>query len=840
MIDTHGIKGLLVWVIMLLALLSSSTSLGGHIGLGGDEAVSRVLHTDYGVILPRDSELSPTDVFHQLREDPPELEAVGMSRESVWRLYPLDTFGDDARIRTYYLTGNNYFLGSMVVYLLNQDGEIIQQSAMGALDSETYERRPLDRYLMPLRLQGNEAYFLLVRKSSDTPLATRLRILPESQVNHYRETHSAWLWVSLALMVLATLYTALISLGHRGGTYLWLLGFHLQALVYFAILSGYGHLILPSGAVQVLSQSIMVLNFLFLFILYRFARSFLSTEGEADLAGRWSLASNWVPRGLLLLALLSFYLSDIYTIPIFFVSMIVVVVMVVRQALAAREGGYWPATLLLAAMVLLAGSGFIGTSAYVYLLPANAVTFNAYYVGTLLALGVLSFSVSSRVRYLEKRQKQLTQIDNTTGYPNHTYANETLPVVWHDLVARQGEAVLVMVKLDGMDNILSTLGPRAADSVTRQVLEQFTPVIKKQPWLYPLPDFPDHPICLISRDEAVFLVDPTDKTGFVASQLAHYKRVTVSYEGSPVYLRGCFAVYHCHEPDEPFEQCLRKVSSAIASSESSPAPVVQYTQDMDVRYLRSAWLGAELQQAISDDRLTYQIQPQIDLVSGRIVSGELLTRWTHPEAGTIAPMEFIPLAERTGIITQLTQRALHEAMTWLQRMESWSMTLSLNLSATDLEHPAILKRLEACVEDYGVSPGSLCLEITESAMMRNQEEGLATVAALKAMGFKIAVDDFGTGYCSLMYLSRIRPDEIKIDQSFVQGYGNSEIDRSIVHSVITLADSIQAMTVAEGVETVDQKQAIQQAGCARGQGFHWSRAVPFEDFARLVEQQNQK
>ena len=124
-------------------------------------------------------------------------------------------------------------------------------------------------------------------------------------------------------------------------------------------------------------------------------------------------------------------------------------------------------------------------------------------------------------------------------------------------------------------------------------------------------------------------------------------------------------------------------------------------------------------------------------------------------------------------------------------------------------------------------------------MMRNQEEGLATVAALKAMGFKIAVDDFGTGYCSLMYLSRIRPTEIKIDQSFVQAYGNSEIDRSIVRSVITLADSIQAITVAEGVETLDQKQAIQQAGCVRGQGFHWSRAVPFDDFVRMVEQQNQ-
>ncbi len=255
------------------------------------------------------------------------------------------------------------------------------------------------------------------------------------------------------------------------------------------------------------------------------------------------------------------------------------------------------------------------------------------------------------------------------------------------------------------------------------------------------------------------------------------------------------------------------------------------------RATRRLDLEQDLRRALATGQITVAYQPVVTF-DGCIVSLEALARWEHPELGSIPPAEFIPVAEETGLIVELGERVLDEACARLadwRALPGWEqLIMAANLSGRQLATPGLVGTVERTLARHGLPVDAVCLEITESMLMDETSGAAGTVDALAEMGIVLAVDDFGTGYSSLLYLRRFPVHALKLDRSFVAGIGTNEVDTAIVASMIDLARSLHLVSIAEGVETVAQAEALAARGCDLAQGYHWSKPVPADEIVGLL------
>jgi PAS domain S-box-containing protein len=244
-------------------------------------------------------------------------------------------------------------------------------------------------------------------------------------------------------------------------------------------------------------------------------------------------------------------------------------------------------------------------------------------------------------------------------------------------------------------------------------------------------------------------------------------------------------------------------------------------------------LHNEMLNALSEEQFTLFYQPVVELESGRVIGAEALVRWQHPSRGMVPPNEFIPYAESSNLIVDLgrwvLRAACREAATWPAGMH-----VAVNLSVRQLADEHIAAIVAEALLTAGLDPHRLVLEITESALIDDPEQAIRALSQLKSLGLTLAIDDFGTGYSSLAHLKRMPVDTLKIDRSFVEGLGKDDGDEAIVSSVLGLAHSFGLHVVAEGIETEDQRQHLDDLGCRLAQGYLWSRPVPAEIFRTIV------
>jgi EAL domain-containing protein (putative c-di-GMP-specific phosphodiesterase class I) len=232
-------------------------------------------------------------------------------------------------------------------------------------------------------------------------------------------------------------------------------------------------------------------------------------------------------------------------------------------------------------------------------------------------------------------------------------------------------------------------------------------------------------------------------------------------------------------------------------------------------------------------------QPKVDTQTGEVRSAEALIRWAHPVRGVVSPAEFIPLAEECGLIGEIGGWVIREAC---RQTRAWqidgvpSLRVSVNLSASQFRDSGLVDSIRNALDDAGLEPRFLEVELTESAVMSDPEKSVAILEHLSAMGVLVSVDDFGTGYSSMSYLRRFPIDKLKIDRVFIDEIVSRPEDASIVRAIVSLAHSLRLKVVAEGVETPAQLDFLKTAGCDEYQGYHFSRPLPAADFERLIRE----
>jgi diguanylate cyclase (GGDEF)-like protein len=289
---------------------------------------------------------------------------------------------------------------------------------------------------------------------------------------------------------------------------------------------------------------------------------------------------------------------------------------------------------------------------------------------------------------------------------------------------------------------------------------------------------------------------------------------------------------HANDP----QTLIQKAEIALHKAKDTGKDFVIYDAKHDKGNAEKIDLANDLRNAIRDGDLELHYQPQLDLRTGKIAGVEALSRWTHPKHGFISPDTFIDIAERTGIIKQLTEWVLATA---IKQCAEWqksygSLTMSINLSARNLHDETLGKQVSRLIRHWQVIPEKICLEITETAMMADPKHAMRLLGELDQLGVKISIDDFGTGYSSLGYLKRLPVDEIKIDRSFVMNMKDDENDASIIRATVGLAHDLGLSVVAEGVENQESQDLLQALNCEFAQGYHICKPAPAEEIGKIL------
>jgi EAL domain-containing protein (putative c-di-GMP-specific phosphodiesterase class I) len=279
---------------------------------------------------------------------------------------------------------------------------------------------------------------------------------------------------------------------------------------------------------------------------------------------------------------------------------------------------------------------------------------------------------------------------------------------------------------------------------------------------------------------------------------------------------------------------MRDADLALYAAKGSGRSTYRFYQtEMRLEAERRHQLTVELREALQNGEFELYYQPIIRLDNDGLSGFEALIRWRHPERGLIAPMEFIPVAEETGMIVPIGEWVLREACRTAARWPS-HLKIAVNLSVYQFRHTSLLATVVSVLDETGLRPERLEIEITESVLLSEVEQSLSLLRALKELGIRIAIDDFGTGYSSLSYLRSFAFDKIKLDRSFVAGIETDPGNLAIVRAVVGIASGFNAMTLAEGIETEEQLGKLRAEGYSEVQGFLLGRPMPQQDAEALI------
>jgi EAL domain-containing protein (putative c-di-GMP-specific phosphodiesterase class I) len=287
------------------------------------------------------------------------------------------------------------------------------------------------------------------------------------------------------------------------------------------------------------------------------------------------------------------------------------------------------------------------------------------------------------------------------------------------------------------------------------------------------------------------------------------------------------------------DELFRRADSALSRGGGDSNEAIHFfsaraQSDLDVRLT----VEAQLRRALERDEFDLLYQPKVRIDSGRIVGVEALLRWSNPLLGDVSPVDFIPIAERTGLIIQIGDWALREACRQVRRWNQGGIDVkvAVNLSPRQFYQKDLLPMIRDCVERSMIGPGSLELEITESALMSREQEVDGLMRDIRALGIALSIDDFGTGYSSLAYLKRFPVQRLKVDRAFIGDLGKDDDSAAIVGSIVNLARGLKLQVVAEGVETVQQLEMLRAMDCDEYQGFLFSRPIDAAALARMFAQ----
>jgi diguanylate cyclase (GGDEF)-like protein len=446
--------------------------------------------------------------------------------------------------------------------------------------------------------------------------------------------------------------------------------------------------------------------------------------------------------------------------------------------------------------------------------------------------------VAVRTMGLEAANHQLRHLathDALTGLPNRVLLDDRLDqAIVHAERDQQRFAVMVL-DLDRFKVINDSLGHRAGDELLNQVAVRLQSVVTKA-----------DTVARMGGDEFVLVLGSAAErpdAERIAQRAMDTLKGPVRISGVDLHISTSVGIAFYPADGTFSENLIAHADAAMYCAKQRGRNNLQFfEQGMDIATRERVKLESDLHTAVAQQQFELHYQPKVDTATDDFHSVEALIRWQHPERGMIMPEAFIPLAEDCGLINAIGEWVLREAC---RQCKAWQheglppLRVAVNVSASQFRQGNLLDVIHEAVNDAGLDPRCLELELTESAVMTNPEESASILEKLSSMGVLVSVDDFGTGYSSMSYLRRFPIDKLKIDRGFVKDLMTRADDASIVQAIISLAHSLRLKVVAEGVETLEQLHSLKSMGCDQYQGFHFSPPLSATDIGALMRRSRQ-
>ncbi|MDG4812782.1 EAL domain-containing protein [Hydrogenovibrio sp. 3SP14C1] len=440
------------------------------------------------------------------------------------------------------------------------------------------------------------------------------------------------------------------------------------------------------------------------------------------------------------------------------------------------------------------------------------------------------YEVTER-KQAEEAIENLAFYDPLTQLPNRRLLQDRLQQEMAVTKRSKRVCALMFIDLDDFKTLNDTLGHDTGDKLLRQVAARLRECVREF-----------DTVARIGGDEFVLILpdldhdwkDAATHAELVAQKVLRILNKPYLLDSIPYHNTPSIGVKLFSGHQETLEELLKHADLAMYQAKAKGRNTIRFydTTMQEVVNAKSV-MEANMRQAITEQQFVLFYQPQINS-NGQIIGAEALVRWLHPEQGLIAPNEFIPLAEENGFILPIgrwvLQTACEQLVKWSRQADTAQMVIAVNVSARQFHQIDLVEEVESIIRQTGANPQLLKLELTESLLIKDVEDVVDKMQALKKLGINFSLDDFGTGYSSLSYLKRLPLDQLKIDQTFVRDIIEDSNDAAIARAVIALAESMEFNVIAEGVETAEQHQMLIDMGCRVFQGYLFGRPVPIKEF----------
>ncbi len=437
-------------------------------------------------------------------------------------------------------------------------------------------------------------------------------------------------------------------------------------------------------------------------------------------------------------------------------------------------------------------------------------------------LVVITFrDISKQIQY-EQKIRHSAFYDDLTELPNRAlFMNRLESSINRRKRGFKDSFAAVLIDLDGFSPINEGLGHEMGDKLLSEVATRIAMTVR-----------PDDTISRFSADIFAILLDPVDSAAGAIQACERIQRAIekpIDLGSTTVDISATAGIVFDQELYNSAEEMVRDADTAIhrAKLDAKGAYVI-FDNQMYQNALKFIERKSSMQQALNDKVFTVYYQPIVDTLTSKLVSMEALVRWKDPQEGFISPVEFIPIAEQTGLIMPLGEYVLRSVCEQIKVWEKegfsgFSVAVNLSLRQFETDLPSII---ESIMLETGVSASALSLEITEGIASKNVEQNVQMLQSLRSLGLSISIDDFGTGYSSLAYLKRFPLNTLKIDRSFIQDIESNEDDREITKAIIAMGQNLKLKVLAEGVENVEQLAILKSSGCDYIQGYYFSKPLP--------------
>ena len=449
----------------------------------------------------------------------------------------------------------------------------------------------------------------------------------------------------------------------------------------------------------------------------------------------------------------------------------------------------------------------------------------------LIAITVIFLGNRKILNYQNSLREQAVT-DRLTGLPNRFACSELI----EDLLHRNGKFAVVSVDLNNFKSINDTMGHDTGDMVLKEIAERFKNLANNV-----TTDTTEF-VARTTGDEYMIIISDYDSEEDIENTIEAYrneieKKITI--DDCDYYMTACFGYAVCPDDSTVLENIFTYADAALheVKKTGSGSRIARFTEEA-LNSERTLEIERKIRAALTDNKILYHLQPQYDM-DHKLRGFEALARMKDDDGSYISPVEFIPIAEKTGLVDRIDMRVFELAVEFMEKAipETGSdITLSINVSVRHLMKNNFIEEVKRVLDQHNISPTRIEIEITESIMIDSAEKALERIEALKAMGIKVAIDDFGTGYSSLSYLNNFPSDLLKIDKSFIDNMNLNESSRQYVAMIISIGHTLNLKVISEGVESADQVDVLKSIGCDYIQGYVWGKPMPPEEAGKLVDQ----